>query len=169
MFVLFCLLQESPALSADEINEIDMNLVQVAHTGRKPAIKLSCRDETVELKQWASNLLDAMQGIALLLDVAHDSETYRQSLAEQLESVADPDRTTSARMLNEMRNNGEGFFHFARRMSVKHYDHFKSLTLSEERKQLFSRAANESIEQQRRIEAENAIGFDEFLRRYFAQ
>ena len=169
MFVLFCLLQESPALSADEINEIDMNLVQVAHTGRKPAIKLSCRDETVELKQWASDLLDAMQGIALLLDAAHDSETYRQSLAEQMESVADPDRTTSARMLNEMRSNGEGFFHFARRMSVKHYGHFKSLVLSEERMQQFTRAADESIEQQRRIEADDAIDFDEFLRRYFAQ
>jgi glutamate--cysteine ligase len=169
VFVLFCLLQESPALSTDEVNEIDMNLVQVAHFGREPGVRLSNNDESVELKKWASELLSAMQGVAQLLDDAHDSESYKQSLASQFDCVLDPATTTSARMLNEMRVNGEGFFHFARRMSMKHYNYFNTLTLTEGRRHLFEQAANDSIALQRVIEAHDAIDFDEYLRRYFAQ
>ncbi len=169
IFVLFCLLQESPALSADEINEIDMNLVQVAHMGREPGIRLSCNDESVELKTWAGELLAAMQGVAQLLDDAHECISYTQSLASQFDCVLDPAMTTSARMLNEMGENGEGFFHFARRMSHKHYQYFSSLKLTQDRNQQFEQAAKDSIARQLAIEAEDAIDFDEYLRRYFAQ
>ncbi len=169
IFVLFCLLQESPVLSPDEVNEIDMNFVQVAHMGREPGIRLSCDDESIELKPWASELLAAMQGVAQLLDGAHDSMAYSQSLASQLDCVLDPARTTSARMLNEMRNSSEGFFHFARRMSLEHHSYFNTLTLTKDRQHLFEQAANDSIAQQLRIEAEDNIGFDEYLRHYFAQ
>jgi len=169
IFVLFCLLQHSPVLTDNEINEIDMNLVQVAHMGREPGISLTRNDEAVELKQWASRLLDAMRGVAQLLDDSHGCKSYAESLARQHECVLDPASTTSARMLNEMREHSEGFFHFARRMSMQHYRYFNSLTLSEDRKQLLEQAAADSIAKQLRIEAGNSIDFDEFLKRYFAQ
>ena len=169
IFVLFCLLQESPALSPDEINEIDMNLVQVAHMGREPGIRLSCDDEPAELKQWAGELLVAMKGVAHLLDDAHHSNSYAQSLASQFDCVLDPAKTTSARMLNEMRKNGEGFYHFARRMSLEHYNYFNSLTLTKDRKHQFEQAVQDSIAQQLAIEEDDTIDFDEYLRRYFAQ
>jgi glutamate--cysteine ligase len=169
IFVLFCLLQESPVLSADEINEIDMNLVQVAHMGREPGTRLACNDESVELKQWATDLLAAMQGVAQLLDESHDSKHYVESISRQLDCALDPELTTSARMLGQMRDNNEGFFDFAKRMSMKHYKYFNSLELSEQKKQLFEKAATDSIAQQRRIESEDNVDFDEYLKRYFAQ
>ena len=169
IFVLFCLLQESPVLTADEMNEIDMNLVQVAHVGREPDLKLARNDEVIELKQWAGELLTAMCGVAELLDASHACTAYEESRAAQYQCVLDPGKTTSARMLNEMRKHHEGFFHFARRMSMQHYRYFKSLKLSAERRSLFEKAARDSIAQQRSIEAENSIDFDDFLNRYFAQ
>ncbi len=169
ILVLFCLLQESPVLSSNEINEMDMNLVQVAHMGREPGIRLICNDESIELKQWASELLTAMQGVAQLLDDAHDSKSYTQSLSSQFDSVLDPLLTTSARMLDEMRENDEGFFHFARRMSLDHHKYFNTLKLSEERKRLFEQATHDSLAMQLAIEAEDKIDFDEYLKRYFAQ
>ena len=169
IFALFCLLQSSPVLTENEINEIDMNLVQVAHMGREPGIKLARNDETIELKRWAGELLSAMQGVARLLDASHGGKSYTMSLAAQHACVLDPEKTTSARMLHEMREHDEGFFHFAKRMSMQHYQHFKRLTLCQGRQQLFEAAAGESIARQHRIEAENSIDFDEFLRRYFAQ
>jgi glutamate--cysteine ligase len=169
IFVLFCLLQNSPVLTANEMDEIDMNLVHVAHMGREPETKLVCDDETVELKKWAGELLDAMRGVARVLDQVHRCSAYSESLKKQQQCVLDPEKTTSARMLHEMREHGEGFFHFARRMSMQHYRYFNSLSLSEERKQLFEQAAVDSISKQKHIEASNSIDFDEFLRRYFAQ
>jgi glutamate--cysteine ligase len=169
VFVLFCLLQESAALSPDEINEIDINLLQVAHFGRKPGITLSHDDGAESLKQWAGELLDAMQGVAQILDQAHECSSYSASLASQMACVVDPETTTSACMLHEMRQNKEGFFHFARRMSLQHYAYFHSLSLSPEKAHLFDQAAADSIKQQHRIEAQDTIDFDEYLRQYFAQ
>ncbi len=169
VFVLFCLLQDSPALSPDEINEIDINLVQVAHFGREPDISLSRDDGSAGLQQWAGELLDAMRGVAQLLDAAHQCQAYSRSLSSQIDCVHDPARTTSARMLSEMNRNKEGFFHFARRMSLQHFDHFNTLQLSGERQRQFEQAAKDSIARQQQIEAEDAIDFDEYLRCYFAQ
>ena len=137
--------------------------------GREPDMKLSCNDEPVELKQWASELLDAMQDVAHLLDESHGTDHYAESLSRQNGCVMDPGLTTSARMLNQMRENEEGFFDFAKRMSMKHFKYFNSLTLSADRKQLFEQAAMESIAQQHKIESEDAVDFDEYLRQYFAQ
>ena len=169
MFVLFCLLQTSPVLTANEMNEIDMNLVHVAHTGREPDTRLVRDDQAVELNKWAIELLDAMQGVARVLDHVHQCSAYSECLNRQLRCVLDPEKTTSARMLREMREHGEGFFHFARRMSMQHYRYFNSLTLSEERKQQFEQAAIDSITKQEHIESTNSIDFDDFLKRYFAQ
>jgi len=151
------------------MNEIDMNLVQVAHMGRQTGLKLTRNDEAVELKKWAGDLLTAMRGVAQLLDASHDCNAYEASRTAQYECVLDPGKTTSARMLDEMRKHNEGFFHFARRMSMQHFRYFKSMTLSPERKHLFEKAARDSIAEKQRIEAENSIDFDEFLKRYFAQ
>lgn len=169
VFVLFCLLQDSPELTANEIDEIDMNLVHVAHMGREPDTTLVCNDDAVELKQWAGELLDAMQCVARVLDQAHQCAAYSKSLKRQQQCVLDPEETTSAIMLREMRLHNEGFFHFARRMSMQHYRSFNSLALCGERRHLFEQAAVDSIAEQERIEATNSIDFDEFLRRYFAQ
>ncbi len=169
ILVLFCLLQESARLTPDEVNEIDMNLIQVAHMGREPGIKLLRNDRSISLGSWAGELLDAMYGVAELLDRAHRCERYSKSLASQVECVRDSSRTTSARMLEAMRRNHEGFFHFARRMSHEHYRYFSSLKLSSERQRQFEQAAEDSVARQLRMEAENNIDFDEYLRRYFAQ
>jgi len=72
-------------------------------------------------------------------------------------------------MLAEMRSHEEGFFHFAKRMSLKHYEHFKSHKLSAERQQLFSKTANGSLRSQLDIEASDEVNFDEFLNQYFEE
>ena len=142
---------------------------RVAHMGREPGITLSRDDASVGLNQWAGELLTTMQGVAQVLDRAHDSSTYSESLERQLACVTDPEETTSARMLQDMRDNNEGFFHFAKRMSHQHYNYFNSMRLSKSQQDVFEQAAEKSIEQQLQIEAENSISFDEYLKRYFAQ
>jgi glutamate--cysteine ligase len=169
VLVLFCLLQESPALGADEINEIDMNLIQVAHTGRKPDLELTHRDESVPLQQWASDLCDSMQGIAELLDAANGDTSHSDSLRKQQRKVIDPALTTSALMLDEMRKYHEGFFHFAQRKSMEHFNYFNARQLDPGRQRLFERAAEESWRQQLVIEQSDTVDFDTYLSRYFAQ
>ena len=168
IFVLFCLLQQSPVLNEMEMTEVDMNLVQVAHTGRDPELKLNRHDQSVSLKSWALELCEAMQGVADLLDKVNQCESYSKSLAAQVECVKDASKTPSAKMLAEMKKNDEGFFHFAQRQSLKYFDYFKARELSSEREQFFETLTRESVLKQKTIEDSDQLSFDDFLKQYFA-
>ncbi|HEC17388.1 MAG TPA: glutamate--cysteine ligase [Sedimenticola sp.] len=168
-FMLFCLLQESPRIDACEGREIDENLVQTAHRGRDPALRLQRGGEAVSLPEWASELCDVMTGVCDLLDAGDADRPYSRALRQYRELVRDPDRTPSARILAEMRRRGEGFFHFARRISLEHKDYFDGLGLHRERRAFFEREAAASLERQAAIEASDTLSFDEFLEKYFSQ
>ncbi|MCG6865487.1 MAG: glutamate--cysteine ligase [Thiogranum sp.] len=168
-FLLFCLLHDSPVIGADERRAIDDNELRAAHRGRDPDLKLVRGHESVYLREWASELLEEMHAVCELLDQSVSGAPYCAALDEQLRKVRDPDLTPSARMLNEMRERGEGFYHFARRMSEIHQHFFKNLPLSENREQYFTELAVKSLEDQQALEAADEISFSEYLQRYFAQ
>jgi glutamate--cysteine ligase len=172
VFMLFCLLQPSPRLSKTEVDAIDENLLLVAHQGRKPGLDLQ-RDnlqqepEKISLQDWATELCNKMKSVASLLDRANYCENYFSSVKSQIASVFDPDLTPSARMLAEMRENDEGFFHHAQRMSKHHYQYYKTHPLAEEKVNIFQQMAKESLQKQKQIELEDKISFDEYLENYF--
>ena len=169
LFMLFCLLAESPPINVQERREIDQNLGGAAHRGRDPSLHLLRTGREISLTAWATELMSAMQAVADLLDHGHPGAPAAQVLADQLEVVRDPERTPSARMLQEMRSNGEGFFQFAWRMSEAHDDYFSTLELDEAKRTMFRELAISSARRQREIEGADRISFDQFLADYFNQ
>lgn len=167
--MVFCLIQDSPQICYQEQGEIDQNELDVAHQGRAPGLKL--RRDAVEcsLKDWALEICDGMQAVCELLDRARGSTSYTFALKKQIEKIQEPDLTPSALMLAEMREQGEGFYHFAKRMSQQHYNFFKRVELSEERKLFFDKVAQDSIEKQKQMELNDTLSFDEYLQNYFNQ
>lgn len=170
IFLLFCLLNESPPLDAEERRLIDDNQMAVALNGRDPALILQHRrDPPLRLRVWAEKILDQLAPISELLDSGEAEPVYAAALAEQVAALADPDRTPSARMLAEMRTSGENFFRCTQRLSEQHRHYFKAQPLVEDRALFFTEAAQRSLREQQAIEAADVISFDEFLRQYFAQ
>jgi len=169
IFMLFCLLHDSDQICFSEREEIDQNELDVAHQGRDPELKLQRNASKVLLKNWASELLDGMQAVGELLDQNKAGNPYMAALKSQIEKVKDAELTPSARMLTEMRENKEGFYHFAKRMSEKHNQYFTRLKLSRERQDFFDKEAKESIDRQKQIEAADSLGLDEYLQAYFNQ
>ncbi len=168
-FIIFCLLLESPPISMQEQREIDQNLGAVAHRGRDPALYLLRQGRELKLRQWASEICGGMVGICEVLDGQDAQRPYTASLRKQLACVEDPESTPSAIMLQEMRDRGEGFYHFARRLSQQHHDYFRDLDLSPEREAFYRAAASDSHAQQRQIETAPQSSFDQFLADYYAQ
>ncbi|MCW9015147.1 MAG: glutamate--cysteine ligase [Gammaproteobacteria bacterium] len=168
-FMVFCLIQESPQICFSEREEIDQNELETAHRGRDPELKLRRDAKECSLKDWGMEVCESMQGICELLDKSYDDNPYSEALERQCEKIKNPDLTPSARMLESMRDNGEGFYHFARRMSQQHADYFKNIRLSDQRTQFFKDAADASVQQQKKIEAEDTLSFDDYLKNYFAQ
>lgn len=168
-FLLFCLLNDSPAIADDERRAIDENELRAAHRGRDPELLLVRGQDSIPLRGWASELLQEMQDVCGLLDRSTQGQPYCNALAEQLAKVEDPELTPSARMLNEMRDRGEGFYHFAKRKSEIHQHFFRNLPLSDTREAEFQELAAKSLEDQKAVEAADEMTFPDYLSRYFAQ
>ena len=121
------------------------------------------------LRDWAGEICDAMEGVCELLDEAVSGAPYVAALRLQQEAARDPERTPSARMLAEMRERKESFYHFAKRMSEQHQRYFQALSLAPERRAFFRAEAQGSLARQAELEATDSVSFEEYLRRYFAQ
>ena len=169
VFLIFCLLQDSPLIDSEERKEIDKNQSSTAHHGREPGLKLHRNGKSLLLSTWATELFTAMRDVSELLDSAHQGNPYLCALDHFYQSVQDPDLTPSAQILAEMKNNGEAFFPYSMRYALHHAKYFESITLDKVTQDLFQQTAIKSIEDQQRMEADNSLSFDEFLKRYFAE
>lgn len=167
--LLCCLLRESPRISSEEREAIDYNELATAHAGRDPALRLRRDGQQISVREWGQEILDHMAQACELLDHDDPERPYVSSLQAQLAAVADPELTPSARMLAEMRDRGEGFFDFAKRLSLQHKRYFDALPVNPERERMLSELVQRSGEQQAALEAGDEVPFDEFLRQYFAQ
>jgi glutamate--cysteine ligase len=168
-FMIFCLLQDSPAISAAERKAIDKNINTTAHRGREPGLQLNRNDEPVLLSAWGLEICQAMDNLCRMLDEMNNVSRYSEALQAQVQLLQDADQTPSAKILAEMRREKEAFFPFSMRYSQKHYQHFRSLELSPDVERKFEEETEKSLQQQRYLEASKEVSFDEYLERYFAQ
>ncbi|PID33731.1 MAG: glutamate--cysteine ligase [Thiotrichales bacterium] len=167
IFMLFCLLQESPEICPEEAKEIDENQSTVAHQGRKPELTLLNKGKAITLKAWATQILDEMSGVANLLNSAHDESCYTKAILEQMELVNNPDLTPSAKVLDEIINRDGSYYHFAKRLSEAHRDYFMQRQLTPETQSMIEQMAIQSLQEQRDLEAQDTLDFDTFLHKYF--
>lgn len=167
-FMLHSLLRDSPRINARERRAIDTNEVVAAHRGREPGLMIERENAAVPLRLWAEKVLTEMEGVAELLD-GGGSGPHLASVRAQQEKVREPDMTPSARMLAEMRAEGEGFAAFARRLTEQHRQAFGDQPLDATEEQRLRRLADESWARQADIEARDEQSLDDFLATYFSQ
>ena len=72
-------------------------------------------------------------------------------------------------MLSDMSEKGEGFFHFALRMSKQHQQYFDERNLPPELKNNFIKLAGESWKQAEELKSGENEAFEAYLQRYFSQ
>lgn len=168
-FLALCLFKDSPPIADSEQELLDENHLIVARRGREPELTLSRDGRPVPMLTWARELLDSMVGICEVLDQNDPAKPYANALADQMVKVDDVNRTPSARLMAELRSTGEPFFDLALRMSATHKRYMLDLyTPNAGRLTEFGVEAEESLRQQRQIEASDTIGFDEYLARYYS-
>ncbi len=169
LFMLHCLLAESPPFTGDDRKVYSGNYLDVACCGRTPGLTLRRGDKQMLLLDWAAELAEALAQIAVLLDDGDPAKPYQNSLRRLHEAVADPESTPSARILNELRSRRESFAQYGIRISSEHAQRLRAQTIAPERAQDFAAQSEESLVEQRRIEASDVLPFDEFLARYLSQ
>jgi len=168
IFMMFCLLQNSPDIDEKEAQEIDKNQSIVAHQGRKPNLQLDRNSKKISLKDWATELLKEMSDVAEILNKAHGETCYTKAINAQQELVDDPSQTPSAMVLDDIMNRDGSYYHFAKRKSEEHRDYFLQRKLKTEIQKNIELIAQKSLKEQRQTEEKNGMDFDTFLQKYFA-
>ena len=167
-FMLFCMFADSPLIDPGERREIDRNFLDVAHRGREPRLVLQHRGVKLPMSAWALEILESMLPVCEVLDGIEGGAWFEDAVDDQIAKVRAPDLTPSGRMLTEMRDKGESFYQFARRLSQQHHRYFMDRHLADETITELDAKAVASLDEQARLEAEPQVDFDRFLADYFA-
>lgn len=169
-FLLYCLLEDSPPLDNKGFEETRINQTGMAKRGRDPEFRLLRNGREVSPRTWASEMLDKVGAIAVLIDRAEGGESYLQSVRHMRDLVEEPEATPSARLLADLRGQGVSFFEYAHSVARNHKDYFGAITpMAAGRHSEFKDEALRSVEQQREIESSDEISFEQYLANYFDQ
>jgi len=168
LFLVFCLLHDSPKINDQERHEIDTNQSNTAHHGRQPGLELIRNGSAINLRSWGHEIFEAMTLVCDLFDSSDQPPVYRQALERYIALLDAPELTPSARILKQMSDNKQAFAPFSLDYAKQHAHYFAALPISHEAMQFLETEADKSIAEQRRLEASDKLSFDEFLLRYFA-
>jgi glutamate--cysteine ligase len=169
IFLLHCLLDDSPLDSPYEIAELARNQQRVAAHGREPGLKLERGGAEVLLSDWLTEILAECAPIAAWLDAHEGTEAHAQALAAARAAVNDPDTLPSARVLAEMKAlHGGSHDAFMRAHSLRTREHMLELELPADDARRLATLAAESLAEQARIEAADTMPFEIYRQQYLA-
>ena len=167
ILLLYCLLEDSPPDSPQELKAIARNKLRGAQEGRKPGLALERRSEQVALADWGKEVLSACEPISVALDEARRGTAYRDALELGMSSLDNPDAVPSARVLHAMaRNHANSHVRLTLAESLSHRGTLLGIPLKPQVEERFARLANESVQKQRKIESLDRIDFETYRQRY---
>jgi len=168
-FLVYCLLADSPASDAAARARSRENFRQVVMRGREPGLQLARPDGSgVGLREWALELLLGIERVAALL-ADDEAGSYADALSVARARVLDPALTPSARVLKALGRGERSYSEFALAQSGLHRKEFLAAPLPDGVLSGFERDALLSLEQQRAIEAKDAMSFDDYVAAYYRQ
>ena len=171
VFLLHCLLADSPPDTPEEIAELKRNQHLTAARGREPGLMLERGGQPVELMAWGDELLAACEPIARRLDGSlapgDASAPHASALRLARERLHAPDTLPSARVLQAVkRDHGDSFVAFARAQSVATRDHLLSLPWDAAAQARFEAMSAQSVADQKAIEAADTLPFEQYRQMY---
>jgi glutamate--cysteine ligase len=170
VFLLHCVLSESPVDTPDEIAENNRNQHHAAEGGRDRGMQLVRRREKLSLAEWGRQLLDECNPIAEALDAARGGSGYRDAVAAAGASLQTPSLTPSARVLDEITTvHRKSYLQFVLARSRQYRSDHLRVPLPAEVEARFKSAAEESLVEQRETEEGDAVPFEVFRQQYLSQ
>jgi len=169
IFLLYCLLAESPPTSETEYRSILENQADIVYRGRDPALRLQGPVTDGSVRAWGALLFAEMQPVAELLDRVGGDNRYRSALTQLQPLLEEPALTPSARILATMAASGQSYFQLALEHARQHRQHFLQLPLTADVEAAYRQMASASLIAQQDLEAADNLGFETFLTKYFDQ
>lgn len=166
LFLLDCLLSDSPRIGDAECERLDDNYKDVVACGRDQTLTLCRAGERVAVGDAARGILDRLAPLAELLDSWQGGDTYATALAVQQGKLSGQEPVPSARVLDAMAASGLGHREWGLEMARQHQQALRAEDLGADLEAAFHAMARESIAEQARMEAADTLPFDGFLAQY---
>ncbi len=167
VFLLHCLLTDSPPDTPQEIAVLARNQHRVAARGREPGLQLECAGKEIALVAWGAQLLTQCAPVAAALDTADGGSRYGDALRAASAALQQPDSLPSARVLDAtVKEHGSSFVAFARAQSARTKDTLLNLPFSDARQAAFEELTRQSLAEQKKIEAADTLPFEIYRQQY---
>jgi glutamate--cysteine ligase len=167
VFLLHCLLSDSPPDTPAEIAEIKHNQHHTAARGREPGLVLKRAGAEVALTAWSAEVLEQCAPIAAAMDAAQGGDCYSATLAAASAALRDTSSLPSARVLAAMaQGHDNSFVKFARAQSKKTQAVLQALPLSAEELARLAALSEQSVVEQTKIEAADSMPFEVYRQQY---
>jgi glutamate--cysteine ligase len=169
VFLLHCLLSDSPLDSPYEIAALGRNQQRVAAHGREPGLKLERGGAEVLLSDWMGEILRECAPIAQQLDALGGGTAHQRALDAARAALMAPETLPSARVLAEMKMRFDGSHAaFVGAHSETTRAHMLALPFSEADERHYAELARASVAEQARIEAADTMPFETYRQQYLA-
>lgn len=169
VFLMHCLLSDSPPDTPEEIAELQQNQHLTAERGREPGLQLQRGGQAVALTTWGAEVLAECEPLAAALDATHGTHDYSEALRDARALMDAPERTPSARVLASMvQDHGSSFEAFAFQQSAKAQATLLALPWSDGQQARFEQMAHDSVAAQKAIEAADTLPFEPWREQYMA-
>jgi len=169
VFLLHCLLSDSPPDTPAEIAALARNQERVAARGRAPGLRLLQGEGEVAMMQWTQDLLDAFEPIAAALDALHGGASHRDAVAQARAASLNPQELPSARVLREVSSAGQGgYVDLVRRLSSEAKQAVLALPWDEPLAERFEGFAAASRQKQAKLEASDRLPFEAWRQHYLS-
>lgn len=166
LFLLDCLLSESPQIDDAECSMLDDNYKDVVARGRDRELRL-CRDGgRTPIGEAATALLDGLEPLAEMLDGWNGGDVYRKALSAQRGILSGDSQVPSARVIDAMQASGMGHRDWSMDMALRHQSTLRQEGMEASVHAEFTAASKDSLAEQKRMEASDTLGFSDFLEHY---
>ena len=169
VFLLHCLLQDSPPDSPQEIAALGRNQHKTAAYGREPGLMLERDGREVLLADWGAEIVDACMPIAAQLDTVHQTTDYSDALRAAQSMLAEPEMLPSARVLATLaRDHDNSFTAFARAQSEHAKAKLLKLPYAGGLHSRMEALARQSVADQAAVEAADVVPFEVYRQQYIS-
>ena len=171
LFLLHCLLSESPNDTKESLARNKANQLLVAAQGRDPKLLLThTNGQQISLKEWALELFAEFTEVAKVLDTAVGRDVFGVAARDALELVNDVEKTPSAKVLTEMSTKWSNSYpDFAMDRSFKNREALMATPFPDVVNNEFIEESKKSLMKQKEIEDNETIDFETFRQSYVTQ
>jgi glutamate--cysteine ligase len=169
VFLLHCLLADSPPDTPQEIAALGRNQHRTAAFGREPGLKLERDGTEVELGRWGAEIVADCAPIAAMLDGVHNTSDYGDAIRAAQALLQNPDMLPSARVLAALaREHENSFAAFTLAQSEQAKAKLLKLPYAGQLQARLEAVTRQSVQAQQQVEAGDSMPFEQYRQQYIS-